>query len=63
MQRLNTLNVDLTSYVNSMQSKWVVEGGVEKEWDDYISQLEKMGYGEFMEIQNTAFNRYQESLK
>lgn len=63
MQRLNTLNVDLTSYVNSMQSKWVVEGGIEKEWDDYISQLKKMGYDEFMEIQNNAFNRYQESLK
>lgn len=34
-----------------------------KEWDDYISQLKKMGYDEFMEIQNNAFNRYQESLK
>lgn len=63
MQRLNTLNVDLSSYVNSMQSKWVVEGSIEKDWDDYISQLKKMGFDEFMEIQNTAFNRYQESLK
>ncbi|MBD1381536.1 type 2 periplasmic-binding domain-containing protein [Metabacillus arenae] len=63
MNRLNALSVDLTSYVESMQSKWVVEGGAAKEWDSYISQLKQMGYDEYMEIQNKAFDRYQKSLK
>lgn len=63
MNRLNTLSVDLTSYVQSTQSKWVVEGGATKEWDSYISQLKKMGYDEYMEIQNKAFDRYQKTLK
>lgn len=63
MQRINTLNVDLSSYVNSMQSKWVVEGGATKEWDSYLKQLKQMGYDEFMELQNKAFDRYKESLE
>lgn len=32
-------------------SKWVVEGGIDKEWDDYIKQLKAMGLDEFMQIQ------------
>ncbi|GAB2532159.1 type 2 periplasmic-binding domain-containing protein [Gracilibacillus alcaliphilus] len=60
--RLSTLTVDLEAYVESMQSKWVVEGGATEEWDAYISQLEQMGLGEYMDIQNEAFDRYQESL-
>jgi len=63
MNRLNTLSVDLTSYVKSMQSKWVVEGGATKEWDSYISKLKAMGYDEYMKIQKDAFDRYQKSLK
>lgn len=62
MQRLNTLNVDLSAFVSSMQSKWVVDGGVDKEWEDYINQLKQMGYDEYMDIQNAAFERYQENL-
>ena len=45
-----------------MQAKWIVEGGVEEEWDTYMSTLEKMGYDEFMEIQQTALERYQSNL-
>ncbi|MCR2822966.1 extracellular solute-binding protein [Lederbergia panacisoli] len=63
MNRVSALNTDLNSYITSMQSKWIVEGGAAKEWDSYISQLKKMGYDEFIEIQNTAFERYQDSLK
>jgi putative aldouronate transport system substrate-binding protein len=63
LQRLNTLSVDIYSYVESMQSKWVVEGGATKEWKSYISQLKKMGLDEFMDIQKKAFDRYQNTLK
>ncbi len=63
MNRLSALTTDIDSYIGTMQSKWVVDGGASKEWDSYISQLKQMGYDEFMEIQMTAFERYQESLK
>lgn len=62
MNRLSALTTDIDSYVTTMQSKWVVEGGATEEWDDYISQLKQMGYDEFIEIQHTAFERYQDSL-
>jgi putative aldouronate transport system substrate-binding protein len=63
MNQLSALEVDLNSYVTAMQSKWVVEGGIEEEWDSYISQLKQMGLDEYMKIQRKAFGRYHESLK
>ncbi|MCU9612580.1 extracellular solute-binding protein [Caldibacillus lycopersici] len=62
LQRLNTLKVDIENYVYSMQAKWVVEGGATEEWDDYLDQLNQMGFEEYMEIQQSAFDRYQEAL-
>ncbi|MBY4985481.1 extracellular solute-binding protein [Streptococcus suis] len=59
LTRLSAIYVDINSYATQMASKWVVEGGIDKEWDDYIKQLKAMGLDEFMQIQETAFERYQ----
>ncbi len=63
MNRLSALTTDIDSYIGSMQSKWVVDGGAKEEWNTYMDQLEKMGFDEFMDIQKQAFERYQNSLK
>lgn len=60
--RLSTLSVDIGSYVSSMQAKWVAEGGVEEEWETYMSTLEQMGLNEFLEIQQNGLERYQSNL-
>lgn len=62
LARISAVYVDINSYVTQMASKWVVEGGIEEEWDGYISQLEAMGLNDFMEIQEAAYNRYLDSL-
>ncbi len=59
LTRLSAIYVDINSYATQMASKWVVEGGIDKEWDDYIKQLKAMGLDEFMQIQEAAFERYQ----
>ncbi|WP_078381871.1 type 2 periplasmic-binding domain-containing protein [Sutcliffiella halmapala] len=63
MNRLSALSTDIDSFVSSMQSKWVVDGGATKEWDSYIAQLEQMGYEEYIKIQNDAFERYINSFE
>lgn len=63
LERINTLAVDLDGYVQSMQAKWVTEGGIEEEWDSYIAQLNQMGLQEYLEIHNTAYERYMKNLE
>lgn len=61
ISRLAALYIDINSYVTTTQAKWVVEGGVEEEWDAYIDTLEQMGYKEFMQIQKDAYDAYNAS--
>ena len=41
-----------------MQAEWVVNGGVEQGWDEYMATLEKMGYSDFMDIMNEVYDTY-----
>lgn len=61
--RLATLTTDLYSYVKSQYAHWVVDGGIDAEWDAYLQQLEAMGLPELISIQEDAYAAYQETLK
>ncbi|EOH97679.1 extracellular solute-binding protein [Enterococcus pallens] len=63
LTQLSSIYVDLDPYVKQMASKWVVEGGIEKEWDGYIKQLESMGLKDFNKIQRDAYERYEELVE
>lgn len=59
--KLSTLYTDISAYVSAMQASWVTEGGVNEQWDEYMSTLKAMGYDEFMQIQTDAYNAYKAS--
>lgn len=59
-QRSSEIGADIGPYVKEMTSKWIVNGGVEDEWDGFIEQLKKMNVEEFLEISQ---NRYDELYK
>ena len=61
LNELSTLYIDISSYVTTMQAKWVTEGGVDEEWNTYIDTLKQMRFEDFIQIQNDAYNNYQSS--
>lgn len=61
-QRLASLTTNIYDYCESQYSHWVVDGGIDEEWDAYLQQLDAMGLQEFISIQVDAYNAYQESL-
>lgn len=56
--RLAQLNVDLNGYANECYARWITEGGVENEWDNYLAELNKMGLEEYISIYQGALDRY-----
>lgn len=58
LNTLATLYTDISTYVSTMQSTWLTEGGVDEQWDTYISTLEQMGFNDFMQIMTDAYNTY-----
>ena len=63
LSRITAIGTDVYSYVEAMYAHWVVDGGVEDEWDSYIEQLNAMGLEEFVSLQQGAYAAYLESMK
>lgn len=58
---LSFLQADIDTYVDTMRAKWVTEGGIDEEWDNYCAQLEAMGLSEMNAIYEGAYARYLEA--
>ena len=57
-QRLAMLLTDISGYVEQQYAHWVVDGGIEDEWDTYLDTLDRMGVKEMLAIQEDAYNYY-----
>ncbi len=60
--QLTMLGTDIYQYVEAQYAHWVVDGGIEDEWDAYIEQLNAMGLQDLVKAQTDAFTAYQETL-
>ncbi|HZH62542.1 MAG TPA: extracellular solute-binding protein [Metabacillus sp.] len=60
-ESLNTMSLNKTQYMNlamSNFSKWVTEGGIEKEWDKYVDEMKNMGILEDVDIFQEYYDDY-----
>ncbi len=63
LAKLAQLGTDIYKYCEAQYAHWVVDGGIEEEWDAYLQQLNNMGLQELIGIQENAFNFYKEAMK
>jgi putative aldouronate transport system substrate-binding protein len=59
-KRVSILGADINKYVRQMEAKWIIEGGIEEEWDEYVAELERMGLAELMKIRQEAYEQFME---
>ena len=62
LSRITAIRTDIYKYVEAQYAHWVVDGGIDDEWDSYIDQLKAMDIDEFLQIQTDAYNAYKENL-
>ena len=58
---ISILEADLEKYITEMQAAFITGETEFSEWDDYIETVEKMGLDDYMEIQQAAYDRYNEN--
>ncbi len=58
---LSFLQADIDSFVDTTRARWVTEGGIDEEWDAYVSQLMAMGLEDMNAIYMGAYERYLEA--
>lgn len=59
---INDVVSDLRSYSREMIATWLMNGGVEEQWDSYLAQLENIGLQQVLDAWQAAYDRFQEAL-
>ncbi len=49
-QEVDIYRTDIDAYVLDSFARWITEGGIDAEWDQYVKQLEQMGANRMVEI-------------
>lgn len=57
-QEMQQYFTDITNYVAKMTAAWVIDGGIEEQWDEYINTLNSMGLERYVEIYEENYARY-----
>ena len=60
---INEYLPDIKEYSSETVARWMVDGGVEEEWDTYTSQLEQMGLNDVIGAWQSAYDRYMDQAK
>lgn len=59
VQQISALETDIKAYVEQCYANWIVNGGIEEEWEEYLKKLEQMHVQDYISIYQTAYDRYQ----
>lgn len=54
---LSIIRNDLENLITIKWAEWIVEGGIENEWDGYVEELNKMGLERYKEIHQGAYDK------
>lgn len=60
---INECISDIKDYVSQTAAGWIVNGGVEDEWDTYLQQLDNMGVNDVVAAWQSAYDRYEAAVK
>lgn len=58
VEKISALETDIKAYVDQTYANWIVNGGIEKEWDGYLKKLNDMKVDEYIKIYSDAYTRY-----
>lgn len=54
---METTGADIITYVYDNMAKWMMQGGIDEEWDAYLEQLESLGIDKHIEVLQGAYDR------
>ncbi|MFC5465693.1 ABC transporter substrate-binding protein [Lederbergia graminis] len=57
LDRLSTIEADFYPYINRKRAEWITNGKVEEEWNDYLEELNRLGFEEWLEIKQAGYDR------
>jgi putative aldouronate transport system substrate-binding protein len=62
-QFIQTRGLEIENYVKTTQAKWLMNGGIEREWDAFQAQLKTMGVDEYIKVMQNQIARVNQYAK
>lgn len=63
LDSITQYTTDLDSYVSRMKSEFIMNGGVEEGWNDYLKALEDYGLSKYVTILQSNLDNYYSNMK
>ena len=60
--KVSQYDTDIKKYAEQKKADWILNGGIEKEWDSYLKKMEQYGLTDYLSIKQKYFDQYQKSL-
>ena len=57
-KQLSSIETDLFTYVNRKRAEWIKDGKVDQEWNEYLSELNRLGLDKWLQIKQTSYDNY-----
>jgi putative aldouronate transport system substrate-binding protein len=54
---------EIDDYVKTTQAKWLMDGGIEREWDSFQAQIKTMGVDEYIRVIQSQIDRFSQYMK
>ena len=58
IEQIGILQTDIDSYVMQKYAEWIVNGGIDAEWDGFQQKLKDMDVDSYIKIYTDAYERY-----
>lgn len=56
--RLAKIETDMWDYIYRKRAEWITNGKIDKEWDDYLQELERFGLAEWLKIKQDGYDSF-----
>lgn len=61
VDQISVLETDIQSYVSQCYANWIVNGGIDAEWDSYLKKLDQMKLKKYIALYSGAYQRYRQN--
>ena len=57
LEKLSKIEADLFAYVHRKRAEWIKTGAVEKEWSEYLDELDRLGLKTWLKVKQEGYDR------
>ena len=58
LDKIAQVEADMNDFIYRKRAEWIVNGGIEEEWDSYLAELNNYGLEELLEIKQKYYDQY-----